>query len=162
MQLVVARVATAAAVTSEAPSRGALDAARQSMEDRATAAQAATATATTERESLETRLAQANVEIKELRAVVVTANDIAEKATTATTATEAVAQNAVQTAGQEKLALETKVAELEQELITAESDLKTVNRQFSKETNRLQVVSDEVTRLRGDNSKLSQNVDSEA
>jgi chromosome segregation ATPase len=162
MQLVVARVAAAAAVMSEAPSRGALDAARQFAEDRATATQAAAATATTERESLETRLAQAKAEIEELRAVVVTTNDVAEKATTATTAAVAATQNAAHTAAQEKMALETKVAELEQELVTAESDLKTVNRQFSEVTNRLQVVSDEVTRLREDNFKLSQDVDGEA
>jgi predicted nucleic acid-binding Zn-ribbon protein len=127
MQLVVARVAAAAAVTSEVSSRGALDAARQFAEDRATATQAAAATATTERESLETRLAQAKADIEELRAVMVTANDVTEKATTATTAVVAATQNAAQTAAQEKMALETKVAELEQELVTAGSDLKTVN-----------------------------------
>jgi hypothetical protein len=64
MQLVVARVATAGAVASEASSRAALEAARQFVEDRATAAPAASATAMTERESLETRLAQAEAKIE--------------------------------------------------------------------------------------------------
>jgi hypothetical protein len=65
--------------------------------------------------------------MEELRAAVATSNDTAKKATTATT-TEATAWDAAQTAAQEKAALEVKVAEMEQDLVTTGSDLRTVNR----------------------------------
>jgi hypothetical protein len=52
--------------------------------------------------------------------------------------------------------------ELEWDLGTAGADHTTANRQFSEVTNRLQVVSEEETRLREDNSKLSQDLDGEA
>jgi uncharacterized phage infection (PIP) family protein YhgE len=107
MQLVVGRVATAGAVASEASSRVTLEASRQSAEDRTTVAQAAAATATTERESLEARLAQEEAKIEDLRSAMKTANDAAEKATAA--AAETAAQNGTQ----EKATFETKVAELE-------------------------------------------------
>jgi hypothetical protein len=45
--------------------------------------------ASTERESLKTRLAQAEEKIEELRAATTTANEAAEKATTAAAAAEA-------------------------------------------------------------------------
>jgi sirohydrochlorin ferrochelatase len=81
-----------------------------------------------------------------------TANDAVVKATAAT------AQNAAH----EKAALEAKVAELEKDLLVAiGADLRTVNRQFSEVTNKLQEVTDEATRLRDANSKLSQDVDGE-
>jgi hypothetical protein len=51
MQLVVARVAAAVAVASEASLRTVLEVAKQSTEDRTTTAQVAAATATTERDS---------------------------------------------------------------------------------------------------------------
>jgi uncharacterized phage infection (PIP) family protein YhgE len=98
------------------------------------------------------------VEIEELQAAMATANDATEKAATATTTAEAAARDAAQ----EKTVLEVKVAELEQDLFTSRSDLRMVNWQFSEVTNRLQVVSDEATWLREDNSKLSQDIDSEA
>jgi hypothetical protein len=66
MQLVVTYVAATGEVASEASSRAALKASKQAAEDRSTGVQAATATATTEQESLETRLAQAEAKIKEL------------------------------------------------------------------------------------------------
>jgi uncharacterized phage infection (PIP) family protein YhgE len=149
MQLVVARVAAAAAVASEVSSRTALEATKQSAEDRVTSTQAA-ATTTTEWDSLAMRLAQAEAEIEELRATVATANNTTEKATTAT----AIAWDATQTTAQEKTTLEAKVAELDHDLGTTGSDLRTVNQHFSEVTNRLQVVSDEVTRLWEVNSKL--------
>jgi uncharacterized protein (DUF3084 family) len=107
-------------------------------------------------------LAQPEAEIEKLRATMTTTNDAAEKATTATTNAEATAREAAQTAAQEKMALEAKVAELEQDLVTAGVDLKMTNRQFSEVTNRIQVVSEEATRLWEDNSKLSQDIDGEA
>jgi hypothetical protein len=48
MQLVIAQVVAAAAVASETSARTSLEAAHQSMEDRAATAEAATATAVTE------------------------------------------------------------------------------------------------------------------
>jgi hypothetical protein len=54
-----------------------------------------------------------------------------------------------------------KVAELEQDLVTAGVDLRTANKQFSEVTNKLQEVTDEVTRLWVANSKLVQDVDGE-
>jgi hypothetical protein len=51
-----------------------------------------------ERDSLATRLAQAEVEIERLRAAVVTANDATEKATTAAVTAETTAWDATQTA----------------------------------------------------------------
>jgi hypothetical protein len=70
MQLVVARVATAATVASEASTRTALETAKQSAVDRATAVQGAAATATTEQDSLAMRLAQAEAGIEELWAII--------------------------------------------------------------------------------------------
>jgi regulator of replication initiation timing len=60
------------------------------------------------------------------------------------------------------MVLEAKVAELERDLATAGADLTIANRQFSEVTNRLQVVVEEATQLREDNSKLSQDLDGEA
>jgi hypothetical protein len=51
MQLVVARVTAAAAVASKASTRTTLEAAKQSVEDRATAPQSAAATVATERDA---------------------------------------------------------------------------------------------------------------
>jgi predicted nucleic acid-binding Zn-ribbon protein len=53
------------------------------------------------------------------------------------------------------------VTKLEQDLVAARADLRTANRQFSEATNKLQEVTDEVTWLRDDNSKLAQDVDGE-
>jgi hypothetical protein len=98
MRLVVARVATAVAVVSEASTRAALLIVKQFVKDRATAAQAAAASATMERDSLAAGLAQAEAEVKELRATVVTMNAAADKATATTTTREAAAWDAAQTA----------------------------------------------------------------
>jgi hypothetical protein len=73
-------------------------------------------------------LPHTEAKIEELQAVVVTANDAAENATTAT----AAARDATQTTAQEKMALEAKVAELEQDLVTVGSDLRTVNDSSSR------------------------------
>jgi hypothetical protein len=67
MQLVVARVAATEAVVSEATTRTTLEAAKQSAKNCAMTTQSAPATATTERDSLATRLASAEVEIDKLR-----------------------------------------------------------------------------------------------
>jgi chromosome segregation ATPase len=149
-------------VASEASMRTTLEATKQSAKDRTTAAQATAATATTERDSLATRLALAEVEIERLWTTAVTATDTTEKAIATATTAEAAARDATQTAAQEKTVLEAKVAKLERDLAIAGPDLTTTNRQFSEATNWLQVVSEEVTRLREDNSKLSQDLDGEA
>jgi uncharacterized protein (DUF3084 family) len=101
-------------------------------------------------------LAQAEAEIERLRTAATTTNEAAEKATTATGTTEAAARDTAQIAAQEKAALETKVADLEQDLVAFRADLSTANRQFNEVTNRLQEVSEE------NNSKLSQDLDGES
>jgi chromosome segregation ATPase len=95
-------------VANEASSRAALEATVKSVEDRATAAEATAASAVMERESLETRLAQAEAKIKELRAATMTANKAAERATVTVTAAEAAAQTAARAATQEKTTLKSK------------------------------------------------------
>jgi hypothetical protein len=64
MHLVVARVAAAGAVANETSARVSLEAARQSMEDRAISAETTTAAAVTERDSLASRLVLAESEIE--------------------------------------------------------------------------------------------------
>jgi hypothetical protein len=51
------------------------------------------------------------------------------------------------------------VSELERDLGTTTMDLATADRQFSQVTNQLQVVSEEVMRLRKSNGKLSQDLE---
>jgi hypothetical protein len=68
MQLVVAQVAAAVAVASEASTRTTLEAAKQSAEDRATATQTTAAAAVTERDTLASRLDLAEAEVEKLRA----------------------------------------------------------------------------------------------
>jgi hypothetical protein len=80
MQLVVARVAAAAAVASEASAQMSLEAARQSAEDRATATQTTAAAAATERDSLASRLDLAEAEVEKLRATASSAEVAAERA----------------------------------------------------------------------------------
>jgi TolA-binding protein len=72
MLLVVALLAATGAVANEASTRTALEATVKSAEDRAMTAEAAAASTTMERESLEARLAQAEVKIEELRAAATT------------------------------------------------------------------------------------------
>jgi hypothetical protein len=74
----VARVAAATVVVSEATTRTTLEAAKLSTEDRAMAAQSAATTATTEQDALATRLAQAEAEIEKLQAAVTSANEAAD------------------------------------------------------------------------------------
>jgi putative hemolysin len=100
-------------------------------------------------------------EIERSREATTTANQAVEKATTAASTAEAAARNATQTVAQEKMALEVKVAKLERDLATTGVDHSMANCQFSEVTNRLLVVSKEATRLREDNSKLSQDLDGE-
>jgi chromosome segregation ATPase len=152
MQLVAARVAVAAVVASEASAWTSLEAARQSAEDRATATQTAAAAAATEQDLLALRLALAEAEIEKLRAAAASAEEATERAKTAAAATKTVARDATQAAAREKVVLEARVSELEQ-------DLGTAGRQFSQVTNQLQVVSEEATQLHESNAKLSQDLE---
>jgi hypothetical protein len=129
MQLVVARVAVAAAVASEASAWTSLVAARQLAEDRATTAETAVATAAIERDSLASRLALTEVEVEKLRAAAVSAEEAAYRAKAVVAAT--AARDAAQAAAREKATLEARVSELERDLGTATTDLATTGCQFS-------------------------------
>jgi hypothetical protein len=129
MQLVVARVAAAAAVASEASAWTSLVAARQLAEDRATTAETAVATAAIERDSLASRLALTEVEVEKLRAAAVSAEEAAYRAKAVVAAT--AARDAAQAAAREKATLEARVSELECDLGTATTDLATTGCQFS-------------------------------
>jgi predicted nucleic acid-binding Zn-ribbon protein len=155
-------VVAAATVANEATTRTTLEASKLSAEDRATAAESVAATAMTDRDALAVRLALAEVEIEKLRAPAVSANEAAERATTTVAAAKATAQDAAQTAAWAKAALETKVVDLEHGLATAGVDLAMANRQFSQVANQLQVVSEEATRLRESNAKLSKDLEGES
>jgi chromosome segregation ATPase len=159
MQLVVAQVAAAGAVASEASARVSLEAARQSAEDRAISAETASAAAITERDSLVSRLVLAEAEIKKVRVAAASAEEVAERAKTAAAAVESAAREASQTAAREKATLEAKVSELERDLRTAMTDLVTTSRQFSQATNQLQVLTEEASRLQSSNAKLSQDLE---
>jgi hypothetical protein len=91
MQLVVARVAAAVVVASEASARTSLEAARQSTEDRATAVQTTVAAAATERDPLASRLSLTEAKIKKLRVAAVYAEEVAERTKTTTAATKTAA-----------------------------------------------------------------------
>jgi hypothetical protein len=129
MQLVVARVAVAAAVASEASAWTSLVAARQLAEDRATTAETAVATAATERDSLASRLALTEVEVEKLRAAAVSTEEAAYRAKAVAAVT--AARDAAQAAAREKATLEARVSELERDLGTATTDLATTGCQFS-------------------------------
>jgi hypothetical protein len=159
MQLIVAWVAAAAAVESEASARSSLESARQSAEDRASAARTATQVASTQRDSLAPRLALTEAEVKKLRATAASAEEAAERARTAAAATETAVRDAAQVASREKTTLEARESELEQDPSTATMDLAMADRQFAQVTNQLQVVSEEVTQLRENNVKLSQDLE---
>jgi chromosome segregation ATPase len=135
MQLVVARVAAAGAVTSKVSAWTSLEAARQSPEDRAFAVETAAATVATERDSLASRLALAETEIEKLLAATASAEEATERAKTATATTETATRDAAQAASREKAALEARVSELESDPSTATTDLATTSRQFSWVTN---------------------------
>jgi hypothetical protein len=119
MQLVVVWAATAGAVVSETSARVSLDAARQSVEDRAIFTENIATTAVTERDSLASRLALAEAEIKKLRAAATSAEEAAERAKTVVATAETTTREASQTTTCEKAALEAKVLELESDLRTA-------------------------------------------
>jgi hypothetical protein len=159
MRLVVARVAAVGAMASETSARASLEAARQSTEDRAISATTTTAAAATERDSLASRLALAEAEIEKLRAVAASAEEAAEGSKTAVTTAETTAREASQAAAHEREALKAKVLELESDLRTATSDLATTSRQFSQVTNQLLVETEEASRLRDSNVKLSQDLE---
>jgi hypothetical protein len=114
MQLVVARVAAAAAVASEESVWTSLEAVRQSVEDRTTTAEATAVGACQGRGRKPPP-----------------AEEAAERAKTAATATETAARDAVQAAAREKAALEMRVSELERDLGTATTDLPMTGHQFS-------------------------------
>jgi chromosome segregation ATPase len=158
MQLVMAQVAATAEVASEASTRTTLEAVKQSADDSATAAQSSAAAAVTERDELASRLALAKAEVEKLRAAATPAKEAAERAKAAAAAIEAAAQ----AAAREKAALETKVANLERDLGTAMADLEMAGRQFSQDSNQLQEVSKEATRLHESNAKLSEDLEGES
>jgi cell division protein FtsB len=89
MQPVVARVTAVVAVVSEAMARTTLEAAKQSAEDRTTAAQSTATTATTEQDALVMRLALDEAEIEKLRAAAAFPNEATKRATAAAAAAEA-------------------------------------------------------------------------
>jgi chromosome segregation ATPase len=162
MQLAIARVAATGAVASETSVRASLETAHQSAEDRAIFAETATVAAVTERGSLASRLALAEVEIEKLRVAVASAEEAAKRARTAAATTETTTREASQTVAREKAALEAKVLELESDLRAASTDLATTSRQVSQAMNQLQVVTEEASRLQSSNAKLSQDLESKS
>jgi hypothetical protein len=131
MQLVMAGVVAVAVVASEASTWTSVEAARQSTEDRASAAQTTATAATTERDSLALRLALTEVEVKKLCAAVVSVEDVAERAKAAAAFTETATRDTAQGAAREKATLKVRVSELEHDLGTATTDLATAGHQFS-------------------------------
>jgi chromosome segregation ATPase len=111
----MARVAAAAAVASEALTRTSLEAARQSAEDRVTAAQTIAAVAVTKWDSLASRLALADAKVEKLRTAAASTEEAIERARTTADATQAAAR--------EKAMLEARVSELERDLGSAMMDL---------------------------------------
>jgi hypothetical protein len=103
-------------VSSEASAQTSLEAARQSVEDRATTAQTAAAT---EQDSLASRLALTEADVEQLRAAATSAEEAAERAKTNAAATETAARDATQADAREKVTLKAKVSELERDLGTA-------------------------------------------
>jgi hypothetical protein len=118
-------------------------------------------TAPPPRDSLASRLALAEIEVEKLRAVA-SAEEATERARTAAAATKTAARDATQAAAREKATLEARVSELECDLGIATTDLATAGRQFSQVSNQLQVVSEEATRLRESNTKLSEDLEGES
>jgi predicted nucleic acid-binding Zn-ribbon protein len=108
---------------------------------------------------LVSRVVLAEAEVEKLRAAVASIDEVADRAKTAAAATEAAAQDTTQFAAREKAMPQTKVADLECDLGTAAVDLATASRQFSQVTNQLQVVTEEATRLRESNVKLSKDLE---
>jgi phage-related minor tail protein len=98
----------------------------------ATAAQTATAVATTKRDSLASRLALTEAKVEKLCAAAASAEEAAERARTTAAATKTAARDTAQAVAHEKATLEARVSELERDLGTATMDLATVGRQFSQ------------------------------
>jgi chromosome segregation ATPase len=139
--------------------RTSLEVPHQSAKDHDATAEAATATAVTERDSLASRLALAEAEVEKLRAAMESVEEAAERAKTVVAATETTARDATQAAAHEKAAFEARVKKLKRDLGTATTDLATTGRQFSQVTNQLQVAIEEAAKLRDNNTKLSQDLD---
>jgi hypothetical protein len=87
MQVVMAQVAATTTVASKALTRTTLEAAKQSVEDCAIAAQSAAAIAVTERDVLASRLALTEAEVEKLHAAAMSTEEAAKRAKTATAAT---------------------------------------------------------------------------
>jgi hypothetical protein len=81
-------------VASKVSTQTTLEAAKQSAEERGTAAQTAVTAAVIERDSLALRLALAEAEVKKLCSGVASAEEAAERARTATATTETAAWDA--------------------------------------------------------------------
>jgi hypothetical protein len=107
------------------------------------------------------RLALAEAKVQKLRAAAASTEEAAERARTDAASTEAAARDAAQVAAREKMTLEARVSELERDLGTATTDLATAGCQFTQVTKQLQVVSEEASRLRENNTKLSQDLEGE-
>jgi chromosome segregation ATPase len=159
MQLVMAWVAAAAVVASEASARMPLEAARQSVEDHATTTETVAAMAATEWDSLASRLALAEAEVEKLRAAAASAEEATERAKTVAAATEIATRDAARDTAREKAALGARVSELERDLGTTTTDLAMTSRQFSQVTNQLLVVTEEAAQLRDSNAKLLRDLD---
>jgi chromosome segregation ATPase len=114
-----------------ASTRTSLEAARQSAEDRAITAETAATTATTERDSLASRITLTEAEIEKLRAVAASAEVATERANTAAATSETATRDAAQAAARDKAALEARVSKLESGSSTATMDLATTSCQFS-------------------------------
>jgi hypothetical protein len=87
--------------------------------------------AATEQDSLASKLALAEAEIKRLRTATASAEETVERAKTDAATMETTTRDATQVAAREKVALEAKVLELECDLRTGTTDLATTSRQFS-------------------------------
>jgi hypothetical protein len=111
---------------------------------------------------LASRLALAEAEIEKLHVAMTSAKEAAERAKTASAATETAARVVAQAVAREKATLKARVSELDRDLGIATTDLVMSGRQFSQVTNQLQVVSEEATRLCESNAKLSQDLESES
>jgi uncharacterized protein (DUF3084 family) len=114
-----------------------------------------------ERDSLASRLALAEAEVEKLRAAAASAEEAAERSRTAASTTETATRDVAQAAAHEKATLKARVSELERDLGTAMVDLATAGRQFSQASNQLHEVSEEATRLRESNVKLSEDLKGE-
>jgi hypothetical protein len=105
------------------------------VEDHATTTETVAATAATERDSQASGLVLAGAEVEKLRAATTSVEEAAERAKSAAAATETAARDAAQAAAREKAVLKARVSELDRDLGTATTELATMGRQFSQDTN---------------------------